>query len=139
MAIQSGSSQTFLPAYQENYLKDLLAGASALGTQGGMEVPEYQVAGMTPLQKQAIQMGATGLGAYAPFFQSAANQMRTGAQTLGTGLGTTIQGAQNLAGSTGTFDPGSVSQFMNPYTEQVIEQTQKDIGRLGDKIGRAHV
>ena len=137
MAIQSGSSQTFLPAYQENYLKDLLANAAALGTQGGMEVPEYQIADMTPLQKQAIQMGAAGLGAYAPFFQSAANQMGTGAQTLGTGLGTTIQGAQNLAGSIGTFDPGSVSQFMNPYTEQVIEQTQKDIGRLGDRQQQA--
>ena len=137
MAIQSGSSQTFLPAYQENYLKDLLANAAALGTQGGMEVPEYQIADMTPLQKQAIQMGASGLGAYAPFFQSAAKQMGTGAQTLGTGLGTTIQGAQNLAGSIGTFDPGSVSQFMNPYTEQVIEQTQKDIGRLGDRQQQA--
>ena len=33
MAVQSGSSQTFLPAYQEKYLKDLLAGASALGTK----------------------------------------------------------------------------------------------------------
>ena len=137
MAIQSGSSQTFLPAYQENYLKDLLANAAALGTQGGMEVPEYQVADMTPLQRQAIQMGAAGLGAYAPFFQSAANQMGTGAQTIGTGLGTIGQGAQTLAGSTGAFDPGSVSQFMNPYTEQVIEQTQKDIGRLGDRQQQA--
>ena len=137
MAIQSGSSQTFLPAYQENYLKDLLANAAALGTQGGMEVPEYQVADMTPLQKQAIQMGAAGLGAYAPFFQSAANQMGTGAQTIGTGLGTIGQGAQTLAGSTGAFDPGSVSQFMNPYTEEVIEQTQKDIGRLGDRQQQA--
>lgn len=58
MAVASGSQQTFLPAYQENYLKDLLAGASALGTQGGMFIPEYKVAGMTPLQQQAIQMGA---------------------------------------------------------------------------------
>ena len=137
MAVQSGSSQTFLPAYQENYLKDLLANAAALGTQGGMEVPEYQIADMTPLQKQAIQMGAAGLGAYAPFFQSAANQMGTGAQTIGTGLGTIGQGAQTLAGSTRAFDPSSVSQFMNPYTEQVIEQTQKDIGRLGDRQQQA--
>ena len=57
MAIQSGSSQTFLPAYQENYLKDLLANAAALGTQGGMEVPEYQIEDMTPLLRQAIKMG----------------------------------------------------------------------------------
>ena len=126
MAVQSGSSQTFLPSYQENYLKDLLANAAALGTQGGMEVPEYQVAGMTPLQKQAIQMGASGLGAYAPFFQSAAGAM-------GTGLGTIGQGAQTLAGSTRSFDPASVSQFMNPYTEDVIRQSEKDIARLGTK------
>ena len=137
MAVASGSQQTFLPAYQENYLKDLLAGASALGTQGGMFIPEYKVAGMTPLQQQAIQMGAAGLGAYAPFFQSAANQMGAGAQTLGTGLGTIGQGAETVAGSTQAFDPSSVSQFMDPYTEQVIEQTQKDIGRLGDRQQQA--
>tara|TARA_Y100001972_G_scaffold26703_1_gene32806 strand:+ start:138 stop:1064 length:927 start_codon:yes stop_codon:yes gene_type:complete len=119
MAVQSGSSQTFLPAYQENYLKDLLANAAALGTQGGMEVPEYKIADMTPLQKQAIQMGAAGLGAYAPFFQSAAG-------TLG-------KGAEAIAGSTGTFDPRSVSQFMDPYTEDVIRQSEKDIARLGTK------
>ena len=119
MAVASGSQQTFLPAYQENYLKDLLAGASALGTQGGMYIPEYKVADMTPLQQQAIQMGAAGLGAYAPFFQSAAG-------TLG-------KGAEAVAGSTGTFDPRSVSQFMDPYTEDVIRQSEKDIARLGTK------
>ncbi len=137
MPVASGSSQTFLPAYQENYLKDLLAGASALGTQGGMEVPAYQVAGMTPLQQQAIKMGAQGLGAYAPFFQTAANQMGTGAQTMGTGLGTIGQGAQTLAGTTGAFDPRSVSQFMDPYTEQVIQQSQQDIARLGGQQQQA--
>ena len=124
MAVASGSSQTFLPSYQENYLKDLLAGASNLGTTGGMEVPAYQVAGMTPLQQQAIQMGAQGIGAYAPFFQSAAGAM-------GTGLGTIGQGAQTLAGTTGAFDPTSVSQYMDPYTENVIQQSEKDISRLG--------
>ena len=72
MAVQSGSSQTFLPSYQEQYLKDLLAGASALGTEGGIEVPEYKIADLTPLQQQAITIGAAGLGSYAPYFQSAA-------------------------------------------------------------------
>ena len=137
MPTASTAQQTFLPAYQENYLKDLLAGAAALGTQGGMEVPEYKVAGMTPLQQQAIKMGQQGLGAYAPFFQSAANQMGTGAQTMGTGLGTIGQGAQTLAGTTGAFDPRSVSQFMDPYTEQVIQQSQQDIARLGGQQQQA--
>ena len=86
MAVASGYYQTFLPAYQENYLKELIANASALGTEGGVQVPEYQVAGMTPLQTQAIQMSASGLGAYATLFQSAAGAM-------GTGHGTIDQGA----------------------------------------------
>ena len=137
MAVASGSSQTFLPSYQENYLKDLLAGASALGTTGGMEVPAYQVAGMTPLQKQAIQMGASGLGAYAPFFQTAAGQMGTGAGTIGTGLGTIGSGVTQLGGTTGAFDPTSVSQFMDPYTEDVIQTTQEDIARLGGQQQQA--
>ena len=54
MAVASGSQQTFLPAYQENYLKDLLFGASTLGTQGRMYIPEYKVADMTPLQQQSL-------------------------------------------------------------------------------------
>ena len=137
MPVASGSSQTFLPAYQENYLKDLLAGASALGTQGGMEVPAYQVAGMTPLQQQAIKMGAQGLGAYAPFFQSAAKQMGTGAGTIGTGLGTIGSGVTQLGGTTGAFDPTSVSQFMDPYTENEIQQSQEDIARLGGQQQQA--
>ena len=138
MAVQSGSSQTFLPAYQENYLKDLLAGASGLGTQGGMEVPEYKVAGLTPLQQQAIQYGQQGIGAYAPFFQAAANQMgqgarsmQTGLGSMGSGLGTVGQGTETLAGSTQAFDRSSVSQFMDPYTEQVIRQSEQDIARQG--------
>lgn len=57
--------------------------------------------------------------------------MGAGAQTLGTGLGTIGKGAETVAGSTQAFDPSSVSQFMDPYTEQVIEQTQKDIYCLG--------
>ena len=137
MPVASGSSQTFLPAYQENYLKVLLAGASALGTQGGMEVPAYQVAGMTPLQQQAIKMGAQGLGAYAPFFQSAAKQMGTGAGTIGTGLGTIGSGVTKLDGTTGAFDPTSVSKYMDPYTEEVIEQSQEDIARLGGQQQQA--
>jgi cell division ATPase FtsA len=39
--------------------------------------------------------------------------------------------------ATGSFDPASVSQFMNPYTEQVIQQSQEDIARLGGKQQQA--
>ena len=82
-------------------------------------------------------MGAQGLGAYAPFFQSAAKQMGTGAGTIGTGLGTIGSGVTKLDGTTGAFDPTSVSQFMDPYTEDVIQTTQEDIARLGGQQQQA--
>ena len=123
MAIQSGSTATFLPGYQENYLKDLLASASALGQQGGQYIPEYEVAGLTPLQQQAIEYGKQGIGSYAPFFQAAS-------QSIGEGLGAT-------RASQAAFDPESYQAYMNPYEREVIEQQYKDIERLGDQQQRA--
>mgnify|MGYP003134839557 CR=1 FL=1 len=63
---------SLLPEYQETYLKDLLASAQALPT---VEQPEIQVAGMTPAQQQAIQLGIGGIGAYQPMLQAGAESV----------------------------------------------------------------
>lgn len=66
---------TVLPEYQETFLKDLLASTSALANMP-TTIPDYQVAGMTPAQQAAIQLGISGVGAYQPM-------MEAGAATLG--------------------------------------------------------
>ena len=111
---------TVLPEYQETFLKDLLASTSTLAGQP-TAIPEYQVAAMTPLQQQAIQLGA-GIGAYQPM-------MEAGAATLG-------QGVSQLG-------PQAYQQYMNPYLTDVLGQSLQDLQRQADmerqRIGSAAV
>jgi len=111
---------TVLPEYQETFLKDLLASTSTLAGQPTM-IPEYQVAGMTPLQQQAIQLGA-GIGAYQPM-------MEAGAATLG-------QGVSQLG-------PQGYQQYMSPYMDEVLGQSLQDLQRQADmerqRIGSAAI
>ena len=100
---------TVLPEYQETFLKDLLASTSAIADQP-TSIPGYQVAGMTPLQQQAIQLGS-GIGAYQPM-------MEAGAQTL-------QQGVTQLG-------PQGYQQYMTPYMDEVLGQSLQDLQRQAD-------
>ena len=112
---------TVLPEYQETFLKDLLASTSTLANQP-TTIPAYQVQGLTPLQQQAIQLGASGVGAYQPMMQA-------GATTLGQGVA--------------ALQPGAYQQYMNPYTQDVLDQSLADLQRQADmerpRIGSAAV
>lgn len=129
MAITSTGFQ--LPEYQENYLKDLLATARSIG-ETPVDVPSGQVAGLTPAQQQAIQLGIQGVGAYAPMMQAGEATLGAGAQAIEQGIGTTLSGAPLLQQTLGAYDPQSYQSFMDPYTEEVIAQTQADIARQGE-------
>jgi hypothetical protein len=76
---------------------------------------------MTPLQQQAIQLGA-GIGAYQPM-------MEAGAATLG-------QGVSQLG-------PQAYQQYMSPYMDEVLGQSLQDLQRQADmerqRIGSAAV
>ena len=110
-----------LPEYQETFLKDLLASTSTLANRP-TTIPEYQVAGLTPAQQQAIQLGISGVGAYQPMMQA-------GATTLGQGVA--------------ALQPGAFQQYMSPFTDQVIDQSLADLQRQADmerqRIGSAAV
>ena len=112
---------TVLPEYQETFLKDLLASTSALANMP-TTIPDYQVAGMTPAQQAAIQLGISGVGAYQPM-------MEAGAATLGQGVA--------------ALQPGAYQQYMNPYVDQVVDQSLADLQRQADmerqRIGSAAV
>ena len=110
---------TVLPEYQETFLKNLLASTSALANMP-TTIPDYQVAGMTPAQQAAIQLGISGVGAYQPM-------MEAGAATLGQGVA--------------ALQPGAYQQYMNPYVDQVVDQSLADLQRQADmerqRIGSA--
>ena len=138
-------------------VQDLVRQRIAAGTDA--LPPPVQVAALSDLEKSAIALGQQGVGAFQPFLQGATGQVLAGQgalrdfalPTLQQGQATLAE-AQRLAqqtrdvpyefqgaagdlllGSTGTFDPSiNVDEFMNPYTQEVIDQTLEDIARQGE-------
>ena len=121
MATETVRTQTVLPDYQEEYLKDLLASTQTLANQP-TTIPDYQVAGLTPAQQTAIQLGIQGIGAFQPMMQAGADTVSQGVASL---------------------QPGAYEQYMNPYIENVVDQNLADIQRQADmermRVGQAGI
>lgn len=84
--------------------------------EGG--VPEAEVVPFTDAQRKAIELGVQGIGAYAPMLETAKT-------TLG-------QGVSSLAGTTGAYDPQSYKQYYDPFVDEVISASERDIQRQAD-------
>ena len=63
------------------------------------------------------------------FSDSAERMIGTGAETVAGGIGALQRAEQSALGSTKMYDPDSASRFMNPYEDQVVQQTLQDINR----------
>lgn len=86
-----------------NWYTDYLSGLAQQGAQAGQGA---QFVGASPLQQQAFNLAGQQVGAYTP----------------------TLQQATNLASQVGGADISqNVANFMNPYTQQVVEQ----LGTIG--------
>jgi len=121
MAVQTVEQKTILPENQQKFIDDLLEDTRTVATQP-VDFPDIQVAGLTPLQKEAIERGVAGIGSFQPMLQA-------GSDILGMGVSALM--------------PGASDAFMNPFVDQVIDQNLKDIQRQGDlerqRIGGAAV
>ncbi len=102
MATQTVEQVARLAPFQEQYLKDIFAQAKALG-KTPQPFAEQKLAGLSGGQQQAIQTAMSGIGGYQPYMDR----------------------AQQYA------SPEGVSQFFNPYENQVVQQTLSDIGEQG--------
>ena len=104
MATQTVEQVTRLAPFQEEFLKDIFAQAQALRGTPQPFSPQ-QLAEFSDAQNRAIALADSGIGGYQPFLDRAAQ----------------------LAG------PGGAQQFMNPFEDQVVQQTMQDIARQGQK------
>lgn len=106
--------------FMEDYIRKLLE-SGYQQSQEGMTLPNQQIAGLTPQQLAASGLVTQGIGAYQPFLNQA--------QQAYSSDNPFFKMAQQA------YTPDNISklqsQFMDPFTEQVIGQTQADIGRLG--------
>ena len=110
MAVQEQTVTQRLAPFQEDFLKDIFAQATAL--KGDMGYIDQKMAGLSPEQRRAIRLAGQGVGAYKPF----------------------MQGAQAAMTQAGAFaQPGAAQQFMNPYEDQVVQQTMADIRKAGQE------
>ena len=94
----------------EGYKLGLLQSAKA-AVDTKPQLPAYQVAGMSAAQQQALAQGQQGIGAYMPYLTGAAGM---------------------LGGATQQFNQADAQRFMNPYQQQVIDQSLQQINRQGD-------
>jgi len=138
------------PSYQVAGLTDLQKQASMLQQQGvGAYLPYLQKgtrareSGLKYLEDYGFgglseAMGATREG-QEMLAQVAArgNEYRNQPFTYQTGARDLLSGAVGsgqgmLAGTGAQFDPSQIQSFMNPYEDQVVQQTLADIRREGD-------
>ena len=134
MAVQTVEQIQRLPPYMEGLQKRLLQ--SVFGTFDGenqktpglidkpITLPDFQIAGMDPLQQMALSYAPQMFGSFQPYMQGAQSQIGSGLGTLGaasTGIGA---GLGQLA------DPStSYKKYMDPYLEDVVKATEADIDR----------
>jgi len=78
-------------------------------------VPVRQVAGLDPMEMQAREM-AGGLGGFSPYIKQGGEMMQQGA---------------------GYFTPAGIQQFYNPYEQDVVQQTMRDMGEVNQRQGMA--
>jgi len=118
-ALMSDTTGRFVPAYQDitTGLGSLATGQNLAGLSSQANLAPATAAigqglgGLTQAQQIALQTG------YQPGF---------GAANLALG-----QGLQSLAGAQQAYDPNAVQAFMNPYQQQVIDETIRQINRQG--------
>ena len=79
------------------------------------------VAGMDPMQTQAMNLATQGVGSYSPYLQAA--------------QGNVTAGAQNFTNQAGLTGPNAYQNFMSPYQQQVIDSSLAgfDSSRVADR------
>jgi len=131
MAVQTVEQVQRLAPYLEGLEKRLLQSAfgtfddDGTQTQKGLldraiTLPQFQVAGLDPLQQQALAAAPQMFGSYAPFLRGAGQTAGAGTAALAGGLGM-------LADPT-----RSIGMFMSPYQTEVIDRAMADVARAGD-------
>jgi len=155
-----GGGPTTTGRYEEPYAQAMRRGflESSFGlAQTPTPVPVKQVAGLDPYERQARAL-AGGLGGFTPYIQQGGQMMQEGLGVARQGQGA-LAGAQDMYGQgtelvgqgtglyglgtqlTGQasdyFRPGAASAFYNPYEQDVVQQTLRDLQEQSAKQGIA--
>jgi len=127
MATTEQTTITRQAPFLEDYARKLLE-STYQSSLTPTDIPDIRIAGFTPEQQKAVTKTKEGIGGFQPFLS---------------GADTSLRGVMGQPSVADTFGASSISQFMNPYTESVIDATNADIARQGaiaqNKLGAASV
>ena len=122
--------QSILP---QQYVSDLgqdyatqLTGLTSIPLDTSRFAP--QVAGQDALQTQAASLADSGVGSYQPFLNQAESFGTQAASTLG-GVSPFISAAGAATGTGAGTGTGSISSYMSPYQQQVIDSTLSEFDK----------
>lgn len=121
-AVKATQSQTILPPWYTNYAQQILSNQQALATQPYQTYQGPRVAEFAPAQQQAFDMVGTAANAYQPALTQATQTTQQALAAPGA-----LNTAQPYLAQAAQTAPQVMSQYMNPYTEQVVNR----IGELG--------
>jgi hypothetical protein len=112
-----------VPQYLSDYLYNLMSGAYSAAQEEYMQNPNQRVAEFTPDKLAAFDTTRTAVDAYKPMLGAAESTAMEAAGLSPTGA------AQPYFNAASETVPGVVSQYMNPYEENVTN-------RMGDIAAR---
>ena len=119
MAVQTVENVKRLPPYLEGLQKRLLQSLfgqfdGATQTTPGLldspiDLPDFKLAGLDPLQQMAFSYAPQMFGSYAPFVQSASDQIGQGLGSLGTATGAVGSAISSL-----DYPSSGVKKYFDP-------------------------
>jgi hypothetical protein len=118
----STTSQTVLPDWYTNYAMQLLSNQTAASSQPYTTFQGPRIAGFTPEQQQGFGMTGQAATAYQPGLNQAVQTTQGALNAPGA-----LTAAQPMLGAAGQSSVSNIGQYMNPYTDQVVNR----IGELG--------
>lgn len=96
------------------------------------DIPGVTVAGLQPLQQQAILRAQEGIGVQDPFIQAGLGSLGTSLETLQSGLTPLQTGVTTGLGSLDRFDPSQIAQFMDPFQQGATDVGLQELARQAD-------
>ena len=109
MALNTTQVEQVLPEWYTQYAKDVLSKATAATSQPYSAYGAPRIAGFQPEQEQAFSGFKQNMGSYQPYIQAASQGLQRGTQSF--------------------TAPGVASQYMNPYTQNVVSGIGAAAGR----------
>lgn len=121
MAVTTQEYVTREPDWMEALRRGLLEDVKGVVSQP-QTVPEYQVAGLSPEQVNAVKMAKEGIGVYKPYLEQAGGSYGGAIDMYTGGAGMGIAGTQ-------AYDPNMARAYMNPYQEAVTRKAMEEMSR----------